>query len=549
MKKHYYLYLFGLFILLTLPLWAERKNESVQILIRQAIEASENREFEHSMNLLLQAKAQITQDTNPEQYFWILVNIGINQGDMLDYESAYDTFFEAYRLAIDRLSPRYEMTILNNIAGLYLLNGKSDKANEYYKKVYNYAKETQDSLFTGGIAINVATTAEELNNLEECDQFIRIAGQMLQNHPKELLHLESVKISSAFQKKEYEKVIEQGKELLPQFNTSIDKLIVFDILHRMIKSYIELGQYDEAINYCNMALQNNYNLEHNNTIYELAATAYSRKKDYQSACRYKDSVISTLNNIYNHHNKTFFESNKFKLELLQKEKELSDLKNRNRLKTIIFIAAILLFIVLGWTFVNEKIKHNQQKKINQLKLEQEKNYRIIIENKLKEQETQAMIEKERLNHELELKNRELMSKALFIANKNDLIETIINQLSKSKLAENDKKLREKISELKIQLNDHEEWNSFNSYFEQINQGFLNKIREKHPNLTAHEIRFLSLVYLNLNTKEMSSLLNITPEYCKKKKLTIAQKMGLESATMLYQYLAEFNQDTPKAENA
>lgn len=160
-----------------------------------------------------------------------------------------------------------------------------------------------------------------------------------------------------------------------------------------------------------------------------------------------------------------------------------------------------------------------------------------------------MIEKERLNHELELKNRELMSKALFIANKNDLIETIINQLSKSKLAENDKKLREKISELKIQLNDHEEWNSFNSYFEQINQGFLNKIREKYPNLTAHEIRFLSLVYLNLNTKEMSSLLNITPEYCKKKKLTIAQKMGLESATMLYQYLAEFNQDTPKAENA
>lgn len=310
-----------------------------------------------------------------------------------------------------------------------------------------------------------------------------------------------------------------------------------------------MGQYDEAINYCNMALQNNYNLDHNNTIYELAATAYSRKKDYQSACRYKDSVISTLNNIYNHHNKTFFESNKFKLELLQKEKELSDLKNRNRLKTFIFIAAVLLFIVLGWTFVNEKIKHNQQKKINQLKLEQEKNYRIIIENKLKEQETQAIIEKERLNHELELKNRELMSKALFIANKNDLIETIINQLSKSKLAENDKKLREKISELKIQLNDHEEWNSFNSYFEQINQGFLNKIREKHPNLTAHEIRFLSLVYLNLNTKEMSSLLNITPEYCKKKKLTIAQKMGLESATMLYQYLAEFNQDTPKVKNA
>lgn len=538
--KKYCSYLFCIFILFALPLFAERKNEHVQILIRQAIEASENREIEYSMNLLLQAKEQITQDTNPEQYFWILVNIGINQGDMLDYESAYDTFFEAYRLAIDHLTPRYEMTILNNIAGLYLLNGKSDKANEYYKKVYSYAKETQDSLFTGGIAMNIATTAGELNNIEECEQFIGIAEQMLQSCPKELLHLESVKIGASYYKKEYDKVIEHSKKLLSKFNTSIDKLIIFDILRWMINSYIELGQYDEAIDYCNIALSNNYNIEHNNNIYELAAKAYSCKKDYKSACQYKDSVISTLNAIYSHHNKTFFESNKFKLELLQKEKELSELKNRNRLKTIVFIAAVLLFIVLGWTFINEKIKHKQQKKINQLKLEQEKSYRIIIENKLKEQETQAMIEKERLNHELELKNRELMSKALFIANKNDLIETIINQLAKSKVVENDKKLREKISELKIQLNDHEEWNNFNSYFEQINQGFINKIREKHPNLTVSEVRFLSLVYLNLNTKEMSSLLNITPEYCKKKKLAIAQKMGLESATMLYQYLAEFN---------
>lgn len=538
--KKYCSYLFCIFILFALPLFAERKNEHVQVLIRQAIEASENREIEYSMNLLLQAKEQITQDTNPEQYFWILVNIGINQGDMLDYESAYDTFFEAYRLAIDHLTPRYEMTILNNIAGLYLLNGKSDKANEYYKKVYSYAKETQDSLFTGGIAMNIATTAGELNNIEECERFIGIAEQMLQSYPKELLHLESVKIGASYYKKEYDKVIEHSKELLSKFNTSIDKLIIFDILRWMINSYIELGQYDKAIDYCNIALQNNYNIEHNNNIYELAAKAYSCKKDYKSACQYKDSVISTLNAIYSHHNKTFFESNKFKMELLQKEKELSELKNRNRLKTIVFIAAVLLFIVLGWTFVNENIKHKQQKKINQLKLEQEKSYRIIIENKLKEQETQAMIEKERLNHELELKNRELMSKALFIANKNDLIETIINQLAKSKVVENDKKLREKISELKIQLNDHEEWNNFNSYFEQINQGFINKIREKHPNLTVSEVRLLSLVYLNLNTKEMSSLLNITPEYCKKKKLAIAQKMGLESATMLYQYLAEFN---------
>ena len=145
-------------------------------------------------------------------------------------------------------------------------------------------------------------------------------------------------------------------------------------------------------------------------------------------------------------------------------------------------------------------------------------------------------EQEKLEHEIELKNKELVLKALFLANRNELIANLVNTLSESQDLSANPKLKDNIRQLKNQLRENGEWDSFMTHFEQTNQRFIVALREKHPSLTANEVRFLSFIYINLNTKEISSLLNITPEYCKKKKQQISQKMGLTSTSLLYSYL-------------
>lgn len=287
------------------------------------------------------------------------------------------------------------------------------------------------------------------------------------------------------------------------------------------------------------ALKGGYHVEYKQQIFELLTEAYIEKGDYRTAIAYKDSVIQCTDSLYEINGQKLFENNRVKFELIRKQQEVDELKTKRRIEIIIFIFSAVIIAVMAWALINENIKTKQQKKINALQLEQEKNTRIILENKLKEQETEAKHERDRLQHEIELKNRELMSKALFIANKNDAIENIIDSLSKNKDIDGNDKLKDNLQELKKQLNDNEEWENFTSYFEQVNKGFIHNLRERHPNLTANEIRFISLVYLNLNNKEISSLLNITPEYCKKKKQQIAQKMGLTSTTQMYQYLAGF----------
>ena len=82
-----------------------------------------------------------------------------------------------------------------------------------------------------------------------------------------------------------------------------------------------------------------------------------------------------------------------------------------------------------------------------------------------------------------------------------------------------------------------EWRDFTTYFEQSNAHFVGELKRRHPSLTANEVRYLSLVYINLSAKEIALLLNITPEYCKKKKQQVARKMGLTDPRELYAYLA------------
>jgi len=54
---------------------------------------------------------------------------------------------------------------------------------------------------------------------------------------------------------------------------------------------------------------------------------------------------------------------------------------------------------------------------------------------------------------------------------------------------------------------------------------------------VNDIRFLSYLYMNLSIKEISSLLNITPDACRKRKERIAKKMGLQETAELFPYLS------------
>ena len=59
---------------------------------------------------------------------------------------------------------------------------------------------------------------------------------------------------------------------------------------------------------------------------------------------------------------------------------------------------------------------------------------------------------------------------------------------------------------------------------------------KHPDLTTTDIRYLSYVYMNLDTKEIATLLHITPVACRKRKERIEKRLEFPHDMTLNTYL-------------
>ena len=138
--KYFFLFIFSLLSL------ASFSQDETQQLIISGIDAMYEKEYETSLELLTKAKAQAEESKNAEQLFLAINNIGANYYSMLDYGEALDNYLEAYTIAIKELELFHEMIVLNNIAILYSKEKKYSKAEEYFEKAYNLAKQNNETI-------------------------------------------------------------------------------------------------------------------------------------------------------------------------------------------------------------------------------------------------------------------------------------------------------------------------------------------------------------------------------------------------------------------
>src|SRR5690606_7541553 len=123
--------------------------------------------------------------------------------------------------------------------------------------------------------------------------------------------------------------------------------------------------------------------------------------------------------------------------------------------------------------------------------------------------------------------------------RNKLIEDIIHSLETNSQKLDDKQRGYQIRSIKNILKADDQQEDFMIHFESINPVFLKQLKNKHPELTANDIRCLCYVFMKLTMKEIASILNITYNACKKRKWKIKEKMKLAKTDSLYDYLFSF----------
>lgn len=162
---------------------------------------------------------------------------------------------------------------------------------------------------------------------------------------------------------------------------------------------------------------------------------------------------------------------------------------------------------------------------------------FIRGQKLQHARKQERIESEKYRVETELANAvmQLQNFTQSIHDKNELIEKITAEMEHIKALPGSINDTER-NEILLQLQEatiltEDEWKNFKTLFEKVHGGFLNRIKEKFPELSPADIRFMALNKLNLTNKEMAGILGISPDAVRMNKHRLLKKLGLETLKM------------------
>jgi DNA-binding CsgD family transcriptional regulator/cbb3-type cytochrome oxidase subunit 3 len=195
---------------------------------------------------------------------------------------------------------------------------------------------------------------------------------------------------------------------------------------------------------------------------------------------------------------------------------------------------ILLYLVLIGTILFLYYKWNKMQYTQKLELREEelKHQKKILEMELKAENELNVQEYEKhiLELELQSKSSEVAGKSLSIAKQSEMIENIQGILD----TETDfNKLKSEIKKaIKINAVNKHEWETFEANLNQIHNEFIINLTKKYPSLTSKDIKLCIYLKMNLSSKEIAPMMNISfrgvelHRYRLRKKLNLVQDENL-----------------------
>ncbi|WP_031455452.1 helix-turn-helix and ligand-binding sensor domain-containing protein [Flavobacterium chungangense] len=195
---------------------------------------------------------------------------------------------------------------------------------------------------------------------------------------------------------------------------------------------------------------------------------------------------------------------------------------------------ILLYLLLVGAVLFFYYKWNKFRYMQKLELqaEEERHQRKILEMELKAENELNIQEYEKhiLELELQTKSSEVAGKSLSIAKQSEMIENIQSILDSEK---DFNKLKSEIKKaIKINEVNKHEWEIFETNLNQIHNEFIINLSKKFPNLTPKDIKLCVYLKMNLSSKEIAPLMNISfrgvelHRYRLRKKLNLSQEDNL-----------------------
>ena len=215
-----------------------------------------------------------------------------------------------------------------------------------------------------------------------------------------------------------------------------------------------------------------------------------------------------------------------------------------------YLLYIILIVTGVWALLRymnlraeKELRKVKKEKERQMK-EQQMEFHLAEEKKEKEL---AKLRSKQLEVELKHKSSELSDSAMNLVRKNDMLQAIdqnMEQLSESVRREETKaRLVKKIGdirkEIKMHMNDDDNWNKFEENFNLVYDNFSQKIMEAFPQLKKSDLKLCVYLRMGLSSKEMASLLNTSVRSIETARYRLRKKLDIDTGSNLTDFIQSF----------
>lgn len=297
----------------------------------------------------------------------------------------------------------------------------------------------------------------------------------------------------------------------------------------------------------NLADSLNLNYEILSAYHDLAKI-YRATGDETLALTYYDSAYEFSQNLFNSqiagqiaNFQTLYETQEKEQAIVRLEAE-QRISRQTRNSMIVGSMGLLFFVTL--VAIQERKRRNKatealsaQKALSDAKIQN-----IELEQKaLQTQLENKRLKEEQFYLELEARSQDLTTKTLHIIQKNRLLKDLREQIGQ--LEKESKMKAEVVNKLSNSIDKgfqfDREWEHFQDSFNQVHDDFSIRIKKDFPELTHSEIRLCALIRMSIPSKDIATILGITPESLRVSRYRLKKKLNSDSVNNLKDYLINY----------
>ena len=524
-------------------------------LLIRGIEDTRELKFEEAQSGLSQLllEAQSRKSTK----YQILANLNLGnlyhhfnlEGEALKY------FLHSLELAESSDQKQLLNSIYNNIGIIYAKNKGLAEAEQYFRLALDISREQKLKSKEGMNLINLGITLDSQGNETEAEALLNEASQIFENL-NDSLNLGAIENSLGnifYEKGDYIIALQYYHNAIKLMPHKEQVWLSAEYATNLGKTYLQFNELDSARKYIDQAKSTFEELDDTNYLVEaniILSNTERKAGNSDLALDYYEAALHLKDKLIEEKTSKWVSERQMNYEFGKKEKELELLRINNKRQQTIWIASaiggtliLILFVLILRTKIQNLRQRNiileQEKKVTQLMAEKDAANSHRMEQELLSKEQMNRADRDKLQQEIDFRNRELITKALHLVNKNETIAAINDLLaSYDDLLESQraKAVSDVKNMLRFEKTLDDDWESFKLHFEEVHPNFFTSLSNENPDINSGDLRMCAYLRLDLNTKEIAKIFNISPDSVRKRKQRLREKLVLSSEIDLIDWL-------------